>query len=598
MIALAATGGGFGGLVAYITHDAPTEDLRQPESSERVSWTHTENLPTDEPALAARIMAGVVQDAPILKQRAGVSARGRKLKDPCLHLTLSWSPKENPTPKEMISATREALKSLGLDGHQAVLAAHHDRDHRHVHAAVNRVSTEDGRAVNLRQSGRRLSAWAEQYERTHGGIQVPARVERRQAVVERKKRPPMQRRVGPGRVHRLPAERRQWNRHYQRQRDNPREPALERRDRVRLSRRHRRLRPARTAVAAVAAGRTAVRTALARTRSAGSVVTWGTQSAITQFGRAAVAGTRAAVRVVARGTRSAGSAIARTALGRSVLDAMAMPRRDREARAREDATAARRAGVSVVDEPRGVSDPLEALKQHHKEAREQLHRRRDFMSDREFAHEKWLLENRFEDVSRRLKDIRDGRWVATPPSPPKSQAPATEPTKAEERPRPVKPAAEPSPAVSHERREEWVTDRLPWESEDRPRSSSAATTVAPEREQPSRPSVVEPSPAVSSEQPIPAARLGQRRPVEPARPGASAAPAPSESRVEQLLRERKRIDQLFKDARGARRQFEMEDEARAARTELEREIRKLPAAERRELRDLERKLDRNHGMSR
>ncbi|MCY3933846.1 MAG: hypothetical protein OXH70_19210 [Acidobacteria bacterium] len=68
--------------------------------------------------------------------------------------------------------------------------------------------------------------------------------------------------------------------------------------------------------------------------------------------------------------------------------------------------------------------------------------------------------------------------------------------------------------------------------------------------------------------------------------------------MEQLLRERKRIDQLFKDARGARRQFEMEDEARAARTELEREIRKLPAAERRELRDLERKLDRNHGMSR
>ena len=110
MIALAATGGGFGGLVAYITHDAPTNDLRQPESSERVSWTHTENLPTDDPALAARIMAGVVQDAPILKQRAGVSARGRKLKDPCLHLTLSWAPKENPTPKEMIFRDERGLE--------------------------------------------------------------------------------------------------------------------------------------------------------------------------------------------------------------------------------------------------------------------------------------------------------------------------------------------------------------------------------------------------------------------------------------------------------------------------------------------------------
>lgn len=573
MIALASTGGGFGGLVAYITHDAPTDDLRQPESSERVSWTHTENLPTDDPALAARIMAGVVQDAPILKQRAGVSGRGRKLKDPCLHLTLSWSPKENPTPQEMISATKEALKSLGLDGHQAVLAAHHDRDHRHVHAAVNRVSTEDGRAVNLRQSGRRLSAWAEQYERTHGGIQVPTRVERRQAVVERKKRPPMQRRVGPGRVHRLPAERRQWDRHYQHQRDNPREPALERRDRVRLSRRHRRLRPARTAVAA---GRTAVRTVLARTRSAGSMVTRGARS-ITQFSRAAVAGTRFAVRVVARSARSTGSALARSA-----LDA-AMPRRDREARALRIERQGRAREAAAV-EPRGVSlpAPLEALKQLHKEQREQLHRRRDSMSDREFTHEEWLLERRFEDVSDRLKAVRDGRWVDQPPSP---TTPAKAPSPTSDRVAQSREQQQERPAAKHDRQASppprWTTPRPP---------TPAAPKAPPSAEERSRPLDRQVKWVVTDREPW---ELKDRLVPRPAAPD-----APTESRVEQLFRERKRVDQLFKDARGAPRQFEMEREARAARTELERKIRKLPAAERRELRDLERKLDRNHGMSR
>ena len=276
MIVRTTTGRGFGGLIAYITHDAPTDDVRHPESSSRVAWTHTENLPTDDPALAARIMAGVVLDAPVLKQRAGVSARGRKLKDPCFHLMLSWAPGENPTKQEILGASKGALEALGLDGHQAMIAAHTDRHHRHTHLAVNRVSTEDGRAVNLRQCGRVLSAWAEQYERDHGGIRIPNRVERRQVLNEplqppyERKQPPMQPTTGPGRRPRLPAERRGWNRHYQRQRaaaetarqaGRKPDPAVERRRRVRRARRQRMIRPVRVGIAA---GQTAV-TALGRT---------------------------------------------------------------------------------------------------------------------------------------------------------------------------------------------------------------------------------------------------------------------------------------------------------------------------------------------
>ena len=220
-------------------------------------------------------MAGVVLDAPVLKQRAGVSARGRKLKDPCFHLMLSWAPGENPTKQEILGASKGALKALGLDGHQAMIAAHTDRHHRHTHLAVNRVSTEDGRAVNLRQCGRVLSAWAEKYERDHGGIRIPNRVERRQVLNEplqppyERKQPPMQPTTGPGRRPRLPAERRGWNRHYQRQRaaaetarqaGRKPDPAVERRRRVRRARRQRMIRPVRVGIAA---GQTAV-TALGR----------------------------------------------------------------------------------------------------------------------------------------------------------------------------------------------------------------------------------------------------------------------------------------------------------------------------------------------
>ena len=145
-----------------------------------------------------------------------------------------------------------------------------------MHVAVNRVSTKDGRAVNLRQCGRVLSAWAEQYERDHGKIQVPNRVARRQAVAEGRKPPPMQRpRTGPRRSPRLPAERRGWSRHYQRQRaaaetarqaGRKPDPAVERRRRVRRARRQRMIRPVRVGIAAgqtavIALGRTAARRA-------------------------------------------------------------------------------------------------------------------------------------------------------------------------------------------------------------------------------------------------------------------------------------------------------------------------------------------------
>ena len=88
----------------------------------------------------------------------------------------------------MLSAVGGALKSLRLDDrHYAVCAAHTDTACPHVHVAVSRVDPETGRAVNLDAGAtKRLSRWAEQYEREHGGIVVPTRVERRKAQAARR----------------------------------------------------------------------------------------------------------------------------------------------------------------------------------------------------------------------------------------------------------------------------------------------------------------------------------------------------------------------------------------------------------------------------
>ena len=71
----------------------------------------------------------------------------------------------------------ESLEKMGLADRQAVMIAHRDTEHPHVHVVVNRVSVEDGRAAKLGNSYLKLSRWAEGYEREQGRIRCPQRVE-------------------------------------------------------------------------------------------------------------------------------------------------------------------------------------------------------------------------------------------------------------------------------------------------------------------------------------------------------------------------------------------------------------------------------------
>ncbi len=268
MIARINAGGrGVRGLVAYITHDPSSADERPPTTADRVGLVAGLNMPTDDPHLASLIMARTAADAEDIKQLAGTSSRGRKLKVPFSHLSLSWSPDEpRPDRVEMRRATEEALKSIGMDACQALVVEHTETAHPHVHVAICRVDPETGKACGRKNDARKLSTWAAKYERSRERVQVPNRIARRQAreeyravvdlqvdgrvpVDEAKLKaravvplPPMQAKRGEGRATRTPAERQEWTAHFKAQVQSQTPPEQARRERVQLARTHRRRR--------------------------------------------------------------------------------------------------------------------------------------------------------------------------------------------------------------------------------------------------------------------------------------------------------------------------------------------------------------------
>src|SRR5579884_2888099 len=97
----------------------------------RVAWTSARNLPTDDPELAAKIM------------RATASQNVR-VAQPVYHMALSFDPHDKVDRVSMERVADAVLKELKLHEYQAVIVAHEDRAHPHMHILVNRVHPETG----------------------------------------------------------------------------------------------------------------------------------------------------------------------------------------------------------------------------------------------------------------------------------------------------------------------------------------------------------------------------------------------------------------------------------------------------------------------
>lgn len=185
-------GKSFTGLVAYLL-----EGSKGQENPERVGWTETRNLATDRAKTAARVMAATALDQNRLKSEAGISNAGRRSANHVLHYTLSWAEDQQPSREEMMRAVNGSLAVLGetkgkkggrkgkagrvavrdqfASEHQVLVVSHEDTENAHVHVVVNRVHPEHGVMLPAGHDFKKLSRWAEKYERETGGILVDQR---------------------------------------------------------------------------------------------------------------------------------------------------------------------------------------------------------------------------------------------------------------------------------------------------------------------------------------------------------------------------------------------------------------------------------------
>lgn len=163
-------GTSFKGAADYLLHD------KGGSTADRVAWTHAANLLSDDPGQAWSEMMRTWQARAALKRAAGVDPRGRDNKAPVLHMSLSWHPDETPSPEHMRETALAALKAMGLREHQALMVAHNDEPHPHVHLLINTVHPVTGKTAKLTYSKETLSRWAEAYEREHGQIRCEERV--------------------------------------------------------------------------------------------------------------------------------------------------------------------------------------------------------------------------------------------------------------------------------------------------------------------------------------------------------------------------------------------------------------------------------------
>ena len=188
-------GKSFSGCAAYMLHDPA-----RARTSDRVAWTATHQLGTDNPHKAWRVMAATAMNQNELKRQAGGSAAGAKPKGgPVLHYYIAWRRDElaglppDHRHAEMLKAAYGSLAVIGKDTtgskrlkngrrqfgdqHQALIVCHDDRDenHYHVHVMVNRVHPEHGVYLPDYNDQRKLQRFALKYEQQRDYIVCPQR---------------------------------------------------------------------------------------------------------------------------------------------------------------------------------------------------------------------------------------------------------------------------------------------------------------------------------------------------------------------------------------------------------------------------------------
>ncbi|MDQ6770578.1 MAG: relaxase/mobilization nuclease domain-containing protein, partial [Gemmatimonadota bacterium] len=157
MIAKTSSGRRFGPLADYLVHG------RSGVETDRVAWTASRNLGTDEPELGAALMQATARQSAVVQV-------------PVYHMTISFDHHDQVSPDQMQAIADKVLQDLGLAEHQTLMVSHRDRAHAHLHVMVNRIHPETGIAWERWQDRPIIERALREQERALGLREVPGRL--------------------------------------------------------------------------------------------------------------------------------------------------------------------------------------------------------------------------------------------------------------------------------------------------------------------------------------------------------------------------------------------------------------------------------------
>lgn len=170
MIVKITTGKSFKGAALYFLHDKREAGEKERLTDERIAWTDSLNTLHDDPDRIIREMQATALNQNWLRHQAGHTKGGNITRECVMSISLSWHPEQQPDPTHMREAAKDFLARMGYDAHQALLVAHNDTPHQHVHIVLNTIHPETGMTLDRNWSKIRAGQWRMEYERQQGKI--------------------------------------------------------------------------------------------------------------------------------------------------------------------------------------------------------------------------------------------------------------------------------------------------------------------------------------------------------------------------------------------------------------------------------------------
>ena len=163
MISMSSSSRTFASLADYLARG------KSGDEPDRVAWSASRNLPTNEPELTGKIMRAT-------------AAQNDRVRDPVYHLALSFDPTDQVDRATMERVADRVIAALHLQEHQILIVAHGDRAHPHMHLLVNRVHPETGRVWNRWQDRPIIQQVLREEEKALGLRRVPGRLTSREQL--------------------------------------------------------------------------------------------------------------------------------------------------------------------------------------------------------------------------------------------------------------------------------------------------------------------------------------------------------------------------------------------------------------------------------